>query len=506
MIIVDIKKAIDSEISSIQKSPAHITWNPSEDYEFNLTIPSTVYPPREDTDLLAKYLIKIGQVKNKRMIEIGCGSGAISILASKLGWDVTACDINPFAVAATQGNSKYNGIHSIKVIEGGVGPDSKTISNTKWYGTGKADLIVWNLPYLGQKQLEEGLIGPLEDAALIDFSQNGKEGLSGHLRNTLSNNDKILNNEGVVLLLHTNNERGDLLQKKWRENGWATRTIDNIELDNSELLTLFATWKPWGGREIIALETIDSTNKFVLHQNLIDGTLVVTENQTEGRGRSGNKWDDISGSFKGSWLLNTYKGEPHLLQMKAALASIDSIAVLMDENIPSQCNLIPNSFFDKQIGLKWPNDIIYRTRKLGGILIESITKGNSQKYAIGIGINCGYIDQINKLEYSPSSLIEITENKIDLKIYSQILDACMSSLLEDKYVLPSYDNNKLQNTWFRLMRKSIEKGVYQLSNGILTKAIGISENGCLLIQEINGESILPREISDLDLFTYKINQ
>ena len=503
---MDIKKAIDSEISSIQKNPVHITWTPYADYEFNLTIPSTVYPPREDTDLLAKYLIKIGQVEDKRMIEIGCGSGAISILASKLGWDVTACDINPFAVAATQGNSKSNGIHSIKVVEGGVGPDSKTISNNKWYGTGKADLIVWNLPYLGEKQLEEGLIGPLEDAALIDFSQKGKEGLSEHLRNTLTNNNKILKDEGVVLLLHSNNARGDLLQRKWRENGWATRTINSIELDNSELLTLFATWKPWGGREITELDTIDSTNKFVLNQNLIDGALVVAENQTEGIGRSGNNWDEISESFKGTWLLNTYKGEPHLLQMKAALASIDSIAVLMHENIPSQCNLIPNSFFNKQIGLKWPNDILYRTRKLGGVLIQSITKGNSQKYAIGIGINCGNIDQINELQYSPSSLVEITEKNINLKIYSQILDACMSSLLEEKHVLPIYDNNTLQNIWFRLMRKSIEMGVYQLSNGILTKAIGVTDNGCLLIQEINGESTLPREISDMDSFTYKITQ
>ena len=503
---MDFKKAINSEVSNTEKKPKHINWEPTGEYKFTLTIPPTVYPPREDTDILAKYLLEIGIVDKKRMIEIGCGSGAISILATKLGWDVTACDINPFAVAATIGNAKSNGITKIEVIEGGISPTTSKISANKWYGSGNADLIVWNLPYLEKNQLEIGLLGPLEDAALIDFSAEGEEGLSKNLRNILQNNPNVLKKDGLVFLLHTNNERGEMLQRKWRENGWSTRTIISTQFDDSELLTLFATWKPWSGREIITLETIDSTNKFILNENLNNGALVVTKNQTEGIGRSGNKWDEISESFKGSWLLNTYKEEKHLLQVKSALAVIDSIALLMNENIPSQSNLIPNSFITKKIGIKWPNDIIYRTNKLGGILIQSITKGSSEKYALGIGINCGKIETSNELEYPATSLIEILEKEINVEKYSKILDTCISSLIEQKTMLPINDKNKLQNIWFRLMKESIEKGIYVLSNQILTKAIGITEKSSLIVQEVNGNNILPKEITDIDSYTYKINQ
>ena len=64
----------------------------------------------------------MGPGKGRKFLEIGCGSGALSILASSLGWNVHACDINPFAVAATRGNMAKNLQNGI-VKEGGIGPD-----------------------------------------------------------------------------------------------------------------------------------------------------------------------------------------------------------------------------------------------------------------------------------------------------------------------------------------------------------------------------------------------
>ena len=118
-----------------------------------------MYPPREDTDLLANRIIKLGPGRGKKMLEIGSGSGAITILAASLGWKVHACDINPFAVSATKGNLEQNGFNGI-VKEGGVGPEKFPFED-------KFDLVIWNLPYIVSNANDEYL-GPMEDAALLD--------------------------------------------------------------------------------------------------------------------------------------------------------------------------------------------------------------------------------------------------------------------------------------------------------------------------------------------------
>ena len=69
----------------------------------SLDIPKTVYPPREDSELLIEALenLKADGVA----MEIGCGSGIISIMLAKNNWFVEACDINPYAIAAAKKNS-----------------------------------------------------------------------------------------------------------------------------------------------------------------------------------------------------------------------------------------------------------------------------------------------------------------------------------------------------------------------------------------------------------------
>ena len=50
--------------------------------EIELTIPPTVYPPREDSSLLDRTIAELGPGHGKHLLEIGCGSGAISIAAA----------------------------------------------------------------------------------------------------------------------------------------------------------------------------------------------------------------------------------------------------------------------------------------------------------------------------------------------------------------------------------------------------------------------------------------
>lgn len=101
-----------------------------------------VYPPSDDSILLIESLeVREGE----RVLEVGCGSGVVSIHCAQNGCVVTAVDINPRAVDLTRRNAETNGT-DIRVSESDV------------YGNveGVFDTIVFNLPYLPVD--EEGLL------------------------------------------------------------------------------------------------------------------------------------------------------------------------------------------------------------------------------------------------------------------------------------------------------------------------------------------------------------
>ena len=93
-----------------------------------------VYPPSEDSILLIECL---DVRKGERVLEIGCGSGVVSIHCASNGCDVTSVDINPYAVELTGSNFYRNG------LKGDVSV-SDVYSNVE----GRFDTIIFNLPYL----------------------------------------------------------------------------------------------------------------------------------------------------------------------------------------------------------------------------------------------------------------------------------------------------------------------------------------------------------------------
>ena len=108
-------------------------------------VPESVYYPMEDSLLLAKAVENL-KLKGKKVLEIGCGSGFLSILAAKAGALVTAVDINPAAVKVTKENAKASKI-TLNAFESGL------FSNV----TGSFDLIIFNPPYLPVEEDEDDL-------------------------------------------------------------------------------------------------------------------------------------------------------------------------------------------------------------------------------------------------------------------------------------------------------------------------------------------------------------
>ncbi len=131
------------------------------------------------------------------------------------------------------------------------------------------------------------------------------------------------------------------------------------------------------GTNFIFYDELTSTNEKLLTDDSIrqHGTVLLAENQFVGRGRMGRKWiseKDLSLTF--SILLTEYINPKNIniVNLGASLAVAKSL-----ENL-----------YQLDVNLKWPNDVLISNRKVSGILVESITKGNKfEKVVVGIGIN-----------------------------------------------------------------------------------------------------------------------
>ncbi len=145
----------------------------------------------------------------------------------------------------------------------------------------------------------------------------------------------------------------------------------NLNLYKKNLSTDFI------GQVIQYYPKLDSTNTKaweLISKNTPTGTVIITDNQTKGRGRQSKKWISIPGkSLTFSIILypNTMPSQINIYSLIAGLAITDC---LID--------------YDIQAKLKWPNDILINGKKVGGILCESkISGGVIKSMVIGIGIN-----------------------------------------------------------------------------------------------------------------------
>lgn len=145
------------------------------------------------------------------------------------------------------------------------------------------------------------------------------------------------------------------------------------------------------GRKIYYFNTIDSTQNFALklaskpHEN---GSIVISEQQTHGRGRQNRKWVSPRGGIWLSVLLkpNFEISQASLFPMLTSLALAISIEKVL--------KLKPK--------LKWPNDLTLDNKKVAGILVDASIESNQIDYlVIGVGIN---------FKIQPSTISKIVKN------------------------------------------------------------------------------------------------
>lgn len=146
-----------------------------------------VYPPSEDSILLIESLdVRPGE----RVLEVGCGSGVVSIHCASNGCDVMSVDLNPFAVELTRSNFEHNGL-TADVRE------SDVYSSVE----GRFDTIVFNLPYLPTD----------DDIGIISKAWDGGEDGMGPLPELLEGApEHLLPNGRVVVVVSSLMEKGAL--------------------------------------------------------------------------------------------------------------------------------------------------------------------------------------------------------------------------------------------------------------------------------------------------------
>lgn len=249
----------------------------------------------------------------------------------------------------------------------------------------------------------------------------------------------------------------------------------------------------WLARNILYEPEMDSTNiqaKRLGENDAPNGTLVVTERQTAGRGRRGKSWVSPNGNCYFSILL-----KPEILVDRASIITLVS-ALALAKTI--------KQITDLDAMIKWPNDVIANGKKLCGILTESSTDLEYINYAVvGIGINTNQTDFPEEIKGVASSIRLETGKEINrpklLGSFLNVFETYYEEFLktEDLSGLLEEYNQLLVNCGREV--KIIEKEQERL----LT-AIGVDNKGRLIVEDNNGqrETVISGEVSVRGLYGY----
>jgi BirA family transcriptional regulator, biotin operon repressor / biotin---[acetyl-CoA-carboxylase] ligase len=149
------------------------------------------------------------------------------------------------------------------------------------------------------------------------------------------------------------------------------------------------------GRNIIVFDSLDSTNayaKTLASKGAQEGTVIIADHQTAGRGRFGRIWLDESGSS----LLFSLIIRPEFSRDKIGLLPFFAavgVALAVEKVTGRRCEC------------KWPNDLLFSGKKYCGILMESSFQQNNLDYVIiGIGLNVNQKKFFGDLEGRATSL------------------------------------------------------------------------------------------------------
>ncbi len=295
----------------------------------------------------------------------------------------------------------------------------------------------------------------------------------------------------------------------------------------------------WAGRPVCYSETIDSTNneaKRLAERGALAGTLVVAEEQTQGKGRRGRSWMTPAGTAVAMSLVlrpgesSAEKSDrlPNIVRNESAGQRADGTewksAVHQDSaGGVSHCEILHpdrapmltlvmgmavaaacREACGVEAGIKWPNDVVANGRKICGILTEMSCEVDFINYVvIGIGINTGIDEFPPELAQTAISLHTLMGRRPNR---ARLIAACMEKF-EQYYerFMETQDYSRLMEEYNALLAGRGDR-VRVLSPGQEFEGIseGINAEGQLLVRREDGslEEIFAGEVSVRGIYGY----
>ena len=230
--------------------------------------------------------------------------------------------------------------------------------------------------------------------------------------------------------------------------------------------------------DIQYFESLPSTNiqavKDIQEGTAYDGKVILTGDQTQGKGNGSNQWEsEIGKNLTFSLLV-----EPNFLKPAEQFVLTQLISIALYEALSHI--LSPEKLF-----IKWPNDLYYDKKKIAGVLIQNYVKGEKINIAvIGVGLNVNQETFLSDAP-NPASLIHFTGKEINIR---SLLDEILKNFeshydtldnpqkrneLHEKYLKHLY----LRNHWANF---TDESGTFS------GKITGINDYGQLHIKDSDG--------------------
>ena len=221
------------------------------------------------------------------------------------------------------------------------------------------------------------------------------------------------------------------------------------------------------------LPEIDSSNSELMRRARAgqhEATLLVAERQTAGRGRMGRVWQ-------------SQPGDSLTFSISLPLAPQDWSGLSLAVGLSLAESLHPD------VGLKWPNDLWFQDRKLGGILVEAASMGERSQVVVGVGLNI-LARPADGLSTAPAALTELLPELTAADALSRVAWPLIQTLL----AFESLGFAPLQSRF--AARDVLQGRRVHTSDGQQGTALGVGPGGALRLQtEIGVQDISSAEIS-----------
>ncbi len=220
------------------------------------------------------------------------------------------------------------------------------------------------------------------------------------------------------------------------------------------------------------VSTNDHLKMLAIEDELPEGAVVVAQCQKNGRGQGGNFWESTAGkNLIFSLLLRPSFLKAEDMFMISKVVSLGIIGYLKG--------------IDKHFTIKWPNDIYYRNKKLGGILIENQLLGSKLNFMIvGIGININQ-DIFESDAPNPISLKNIFNKKFAL---NECLNGILISIGLWYNRLGNGETDKISEAYFSYLYRNSSYHEYRAGNRtFIAKIVSVDNDGRLNLTTYDGE-------------------